>query len=241
MDSVKSYSDFEKEVDPHGDARAEPLIIQFGFPGSGSTFVWQVLNSILGNVKKTHKCPQFRPEDRVVVTVRDFRDILCTYFKRANLPVTKASIDFLVNEHAEDNSSFSDLYRVSETWGDRKNVLWLRYEDFFGNFDYLFGQIEKFFGMKLTDEQKARARSSYSLEANKARSERVAVVCRQEGGAGWIDEKWQAYTIDGINGLHVTGDGSVGKWRQIIPKEWHGYVNELLAEPLKRYGYPLES
>ncbi|MFY2558175.1 hypothetical protein ACN469_11125 [Corallococcus terminator] len=238
--AVKSYSDFEREVDPHVEARTEPLIIQFGFPGSGSTFVWQVLNSIFGNVKKTHKCPKYRADDRVVVTIRDFRDILCTYFKRANLPVTKQSIDFLVKEHAEANSSFNDLYQVSEAWAGKENALWLRYEDFVNDHDYLFGQLETFFRMKLTREQKEQASKNFSLEANKERSERVAVVCRKEGGEGWIDDKWQAYTIDGINGLHVTGDGSVDKWRRIIPPEWHGYVSELLAEPLKRYGYRVE-
>jgi hypothetical protein len=239
MDTVKLYQDFERDVDPNfslGPA-SDNVIIQYGFPGSGSTFTWQVLNSIFNNVKKTHNCPEYNERYKVVATIRDFRDILCTYFKRANLPITAQSIDFLVNQHASDQGSFIDLYKVSEIWGDKDNLLWLRYEDFFNDFDYLFSQIERFFKIKLTAEQKEHAYKNYSLDANQERVKKADSLCKQQGGQGWLDENWISYTVDGINGMHITGQGSIGKWRYIIPEELHGYVNKALEEPLKRYGY----
>src|ERR1044071_4901444 len=156
MNNVRLYQDFEREVDPNNRPADErgTMLIQYGFPGSGSTFVWQVLDSIFGNVKKTHNCPEYDERYKVVATIRDFRDVLCTYFKRASLPVSKPSIDFLVQQHATRSGSFTDLYKVSDVWGDKDNILWLRYEDFFDNFDYLFGQIEQFCQITLTDEQK---------------------------------------------------------------------------------------
>lgn len=239
MNTVKLYQDFEREVDPNhnlGDG-SDPVIIQYGFPGSGSTFMWQVLNSIFTNVKKTHNCPEYSENYKVVATIRDFRDILCTYFKRANLPITKPSIDFLVNQHATRAGSFTDLYKVSEIWGDKDNILWLRYEDFFNNFDYIFNRVEEFFQIKLTDEQKEHAHKNYSLEANQERVKKADSLCKQQGAQGWLDKTWVPYTVDGINGIHITGNGSVGKWQYIIPEDLHGYVTEALKEPLKKYGY----
>lgn len=239
MNSVKLYGDFEREVDPNcnqGDG-SEDLVIQYGFPGSGSTFVWQVLNSLFTNVKKTHSCPEYSERHKVVATIRDFRDILCTYFKRANLPVTKSSIDFLVNQHAVEADSFKDLYRVTEVWAGKDNILWLKYEDFFNDFEYLFDRIEVFFRTTLTQDQKQHARSSYSLQANQERVRQADALCKKEGAMGWLDDSWKSYTVDGINGLHITDGGSVGKWKRIIPEHLQGYVCELLEEPLKKYGY----
>lgn len=239
MNTIKLYQEFEKEVDPNRKVAGEDdmLVIQYGFPGSGSTFVWQVLNSIFGNVKKTHNCPEYSESYKVIATIRDFRDVLCTYFKRASLPITKPSIEFLVTQHAKWAGSFKDLYQVTEVWEGKENILWLRYEDFFNDFDYLFSRIEPFFDVRLDDEQRGRIYQNYSLDANRERAQKADSLCKQKGAQGWLDKTWIPYTVDGINGLHITAGGSVGKWRQMIPEALHGYVNEILEEPLKRYGY----
>jgi hypothetical protein len=234
---VRSYEDFERDVDPGLAPAGERVIVQYGFPGSGSTFVWQVLNEIFSGVLKTHNCPPYDPDHRVVATVRDFRDVLCTYLGRADLPPTRASIEFLINLHASDARSFKDLYRVSEIWGDKDNILWLKYEEFFGNFAYLFGRLEAFFNMRLEPALMSRLQAAYSLEANLERTRQADALCKQDGARGWLDKGWAAYTVDGINGNHITGSGAVGKWRRIIPADLHDYVTQLLQEPLTRYGY----
>jgi hypothetical protein len=234
---VRSYEEFERAVDPGRAPSGERVIVQYGFPGSGSTFVWQVLNEILTGVTKTHNCPPYHPDHQVVATVRDFRDVLCTYLGRADLPPTRASIEFLIKLHADDARSFKDLYRVSEVWGGRDNILWLKYEEFFGNFAWLFQQLEGFFDMRLDAGLKSRLQARYSLEANLERTRQADALCKQEGARGWLDKGWAAYTVDGINGNHITGNGAIGKWRQIIPADLHDYVTELLQEPLTRYGY----
>jgi hypothetical protein len=91
--SVKKYENFEKEVDPNLEKNNGTKVVQYGFPGSGSTFVWQVLDFIFGDVRKTHNCPDFDERTMVVATVRDFRDVLCTYLGRADLPPTQASLE----------------------------------------------------------------------------------------------------------------------------------------------------
>jgi hypothetical protein len=197
--------------------------------------MWQVLNSIFKDTRKTHVCPEYNKSYKIVATIRDFRDILCTYFKRVDLPITKESIDFIVNKLGQ--TSFKDLYKVSDTWTNREDILWMRYEEFFNNFDYVYSRIEQFFDVELTSEQKEYGREHYSLEANLERTRKADSLCNRSGSQGWLDKNWTQYTVDGINGLHITGEGCVGKWRHTIPEHLHEYVNEVLKEPLQKYDY----
>lgn len=234
---VRRYEVFEREVDPQRINDGDEVIVQYGFPGSGSTVTWQVMNAIFKDVRKTHNCPPYDPRVKMVASVRDFRDVLCTYLARAHLPATQASIEFLVKLHASDARSFKDLYLVSDIWGCRDNVLWLKYEDFFGNFGYLFDQLQQFFRVQIDPETRTRIEDEFSLTSNLERTRKANELCKQDGAEGWLDKGWQAYTVDGINGNHITGNGAVGKWRKIIPEDLHDYVTALLETPLRRYGY----
>ncbi len=236
MEDIKLYTDFEIAVDPNTKSQQnDGHVIQYGFPGSGSTFVWQVLNTFFPGTKKTHLCPDFHSEQKVVATVRDFRDILCTYFSRIDLPATAQSMELIVTKLAAE--PLNNLYKVYDSWQEQDRIMWLKYEDFFCNFDYLFKQIETFFNLQLPIDKKEFCQKNWSLEANTARSKRADKLCNRDDAQGWMDDKWTQYTITGINGLHITANGSIGKWRRIIPDHLHDYANELLAEPLARFGY----
>ena len=237
MDEARLYTAFESAVAPGTEPAPATgtTVVQYGFPGSGSTFVWQVLNALFGDAKKTHECPPLRDDYRLVATIRDFRDVLCTYFRRADLPVCRDSIDFIVNRLG--GAAFRELYKVSDTWTDERRILWLRYERFAHDFDYVFVRIESFFGIELSEEQKEHCRRRYSLQANLVRTREADALCNRAEARGWLDERWKQYTVDGINGLHITGRGAVGKWRRTIPEELHEHLNEALRAPLERYGY----
>lgn len=234
---IKKYEIFEKDVDPALAKIGSRKIIQYGFPGSGSTFVWQVLDFLFSDVRKTHECPELDKDAMVIATVRDFRDVLCTYLGRADLPPTQASIEFIARYHAVDARSFTEINKVSATWAEQPNILWLRYEDFFNQFDYLFAQIETFFGIEITAEKRSAIKNLYSRETNLERMKSADALCKQNGASGWLDKDWQAYVVDGINGNHITSTGEPGKWKRIIPADLHDYVNEVLEEPLKKFGY----
>ncbi|MEM9354720.1 MAG: hypothetical protein AAGB04_00775 [Pseudomonadota bacterium] len=173
-----------------------------------------------------------------MATVRDFRDVLCTYLTRIGLPPTRESIDFIVSKLG--SGPFRELAKMCEVWSDRSNILWLRYEDIADNFSYLFQQAEDFLDMRWSDVDKEHAQREYSLEANLKRSKNAHALCDQTNMGGWLDKSWTQYVIDGINGLHITSGGRVGKWKTIIPEDLHGYVTELLREPLMDFDYPCE-
>jgi hypothetical protein len=237
MRDVKLYTRFEEEVAPRPAAtpQAHYTIVQYGFPGSGSTFVWQILNAVFGHAAKTHLCPDYREDFRVVATVRDFRDVLCTYLHRADLPPTREGIDFIVDRLGAE--PFENLFKMDAVWGGRPNILWLRYERFVGDFDYLFTQIEAFFALQIPEDWKRRCREEFSLDANRERSRTADALCNRREAKGWLDRRWTQYTIDGINGLHVTGGGGVEKWQRAIPEELHPHLHARLRPALERFGY----
>lgn len=236
MDFAKLYTDFEDETalredDECADGR---VVVQYGFPGSGSTVVWQVLNEIFPGARKTHLCPPRRDAYRVVATVRDFRDVLCTYFTRADLPVSRDSIAFIASTLGR--TALGDLYKVRETWHGGV-ILWLRYEDIVGRFDVLFRELEAFFGIEVAPEVRARCMAQFSLDANIERMKRAEALCDRTRAQGWLDPRWKQYTVHGINGLHITANGAVGKWRRAIPAGLHDHLNECLRGPLEMFGY----
>lgn len=237
MDHAKLYTEFEadtapRESDDHGEDRM--VVVQYGFPGSGSTFVWQVLNDIFPDTRKTHICPPRLANYRVVATIRDFRDVLCTYFTRADLPISRDSIAFISSKLGA--TAIKDLYRVRDTW-DGDAIVWLRYEDVVGNFDRLFESLEAFFGIEISPDVRERCRRQYSIDANAERMRRAEALCDRTRAQGWLDPRWKQYTVHGINGLHITGSGAVGKWRTMIPVELHDHLDECLRAPLETFGY----
>jgi len=233
MNELRLYTEFENWIEPRGPAAR--AVSQYGFPGSGSTFVWQVLHELLGGVNKTHSCPDPSHTYTVAATVRDFRDVICTVMVRAGLPPTKESVVFLLTRFA--NQPLQELYEVQARWTDPERILWLRYEDFFMQPDYLFNQLENFLQIEIPAERRQYCLENFGVAANLKRSEAAADLSRKENAKGWLDKEWTQYTIHGINGLHITANGAIGKWKTIFPENIHGYVTDALREPLKRFQY----
>lgn len=233
MNELRLYTEFENWVEPRGEN--VNAVSQYGFPGSGSTFVWQVLHELLGSVNKTHSCPDPSQTHKVVATVRDFRDVICTVMVRAGLPPTKESIDFMLNRFSK--QPLLELYRVQEQWTDAGRILWLRYEDFFMQPEYLFNHLENFLEMEIPAERRRYCLENFGIAANQKRSELAAYESRGENARGWLDKSWTQYTVHGINGLHITANGAIGKWKTILPNGLHGYVTEALSEPLEKFRY----
>lgn len=134
-------------------------IIQFGIPRSGSTLVFNILREVFPDkhLKKTHslnskdlKCP-------IIATYRHPLDVMASLLQCQNREVSDAEIKkelFLLNKNG--------IWDILE-FKDRPNVLLLRYERFFNDFDYLFNEIEKFFGTQIPDQLRTSLQSTYNI------------------------------------------------------------------------------
>lgn len=233
MNAIRLYQEFEDWVKPVKSDKKKYL--QYGFPGSGSTYVWQVVNYLVNGARKTHLCPGSESDYRIVATVRDFRDVLCTYFVRSGLPATKESTQFIFERFAKE--PLKELYKVQDTWIDPERIIWLRYENFIDNDAYLFAELERFLQIKITNSQKVFCQEHFSLKANKSRCQNAIALSKGEGAVGWLDKNWTQYTIHGINGLHITSNGDVEKWKRFFSPKLQEYITETLQEPLKRFNY----
>jgi hypothetical protein len=237
---IRLFSEWDGDVSPFKPrgAPAERVIISYGFPGSGSTLVWQILNFLFGNVKKTASCPIYRDNSYVVATVRDFRDILCTYLARTNMDVCRENIDQLVSSVAQTEGVFAERELLTGAWKVTDGrIMWMRYEDFFNNYEYIFERITTFLQRPISAEEKQQVITRFNHESNRARARKAADLSVVDDGKEWLEKEWHSYVVDGINAKHITSDGAPGKWRRIIPEDLHDYVTELLREPLQRFGY----
>lgn len=212
----------------HGDGT--PDIIQFGPYRSGSTFLYQYFKQLFPE-KRILKYHAHRADEvPVVMTIRDYRDSVVSYW-RIEYPerhgqkiilgesfMTKDDIDTYTE-------AYFDLDKVLHKYLiTHSEVLVLKYELFFNNFEYLHEHISKFFGVDIPDEIKCNIEHVCSLDYNKKFQEKY--------------DDFQSYDITkGIHGDHIFTGESI--WKQVVPDELHGYFNKKLEVILNNWDYEI--
>jgi hypothetical protein len=134
-------------------------IIQLGVPRSGSTLVFNLLRAIFSerHIKKVHSLNGKESTYPIVATYRHPLDVMASFFQCQNLEVTDAELKTRVIELHR--NGILDVLKVR----DLPNVLALRYERFFDNFDYLFDKLEKFFNINVCDDLRANLKERYNV------------------------------------------------------------------------------
>ena len=201
-----------------------PDIIQFGPYRSGSTFMYQYLKLLFPD-KKVLKCHNYREEPvPVVMTIRDFRDSVISYW-RVDLGseiiigedfMTKEDIDYYSEEYVEFDEIL-DKYLLSHD-----EVLVLRYEDFNNDFEYLHDQMSEFFGIYINDYDRTRIDSQCSKDHNRKEQEKY------QGFAEYSEET-------GLHGDHIFTGESI--FDQVVPNDLKGYFNDKLSVILNNWNY----
>lgn len=207
-------------------------IFMYGMPRSGSTFIRQVLERIFTEVKSRH---EFYPNLKgPIIVYRDFRDVMASHWRISHATyqdgeiTNKMDLRFLASGILDVKTKIA----VFERYSKYRKSLYLRYEDFFENYDYLFGKIEEFFDIKI--ENKEEIIEQTDTEHNKQISDNVPVK---------IDEiNTQPFdSVDKETELHKGHiyKGTPGLWKEIIPPEYHDLVSAALSESLEKWGYEI--
>ncbi|MHA1342891.1 MAG: sulfotransferase domain-containing protein [Promethearchaeota archaeon] len=206
-------------------------------PRSGGTFVWQVLVRIFKiGVASRHR---FEKTDLPVVMVyRDFRDVVASHWRIRFGKYDSKGV--LINKHTECEikraiqivkSNLFTLRQYKTYYEKRKNVLWLRYEDFFNNYDYLFKEFENFFKIKISKELREKIKEETNREIN------IKIGNQLEHKKGTAEfDNWDRSSK--IHKRHVYTK-KIGEWEDIVPKKYHTLLNDGLKEELKEWGYSL--
>ena len=106
---------------------------------------------------------------------------------------------------------------------ERGGICPLRYEEFAPNPTLVFSALESAFGVVVAPERAARLIAESSIEKN-------AAIAQKLGNFKAIDPASQ------IHGNHIYR-GEIGGWRKFVAGRAAERLENLLHEPLRRYGY----
>ena len=112
-------------------------IIQFGPPRSGSTLIYNILKDVFIH-KSVETRHTYRNKDRkhpTVVTYRNPLDSIVSSILRYNLEPSMSVLEDQVVEF--ENNGIWTVHEIK----DNKNVLMLKYEEFFNDFEIIFDKL----------------------------------------------------------------------------------------------------
>lgn len=209
---------FYKQLDDVNESDLE--VVCYGIPRSGSTLIYQLFSGIFPEgVAKTHRYCSHRV--KTTVSFRDFRDVVVSLWRRSN----PDAVDRKMTEQEVEKFGGTCRSRIEELdrYFERGGICPLRYEEFVPNPAVIFSAIEKTFGITVPAEKAAKLIDDYSMEKN-------AEIARKLGSFKSIDPATQ------IHGNHIFR-GEIGGWRQFVSGASAQCLEDLLREPLRRYGY----
>jgi hypothetical protein len=208
------------------DLNKKPML--FGVSRSGGTFIYNIINEIFqGNVKpQSHNF--FATEQKVVATYRDFRDSTVSWWrmevgKFTNLEEKRCmSKSELVRYADRMKQRINELNKMKEYYPEN-NILFLRYEEFFNNFDFIFNQLENFLEISISPEMKKNIVEKYSLESQKKEAAKF--------------EDFRGYDeVRHIHGHHIM-NGEPKTWTKLTDPKHYFLLNYILKDGLQKWGY----
>lgn len=209
---------FYKRLDDIPESELE--VVCYGIPRSGSTLIYQLVSSIFPKgVAKTHRYSPHRV--KTTVSFRDFRDVVVSLWRRSN--PTKLDQGMTKDEVEKFGGTCRERIEELDRYFERGGICPLRYEEFASNPILIFAALEKSFGITVAPEKAAQLISEFSIEKN-------AAIAQKLGSFKQIDPASQ------IHGNHIFR-GEIGGWRQFITGSAAERLEELLRDPLRRYGY----
>jgi len=141
-----------KRLDPY-------KIIQVSPPRSGSTLIYNLLSELQPGryIKKEHGIRLSYRKHRVVVSYRHPLDSVVSMLTSKSLEFSTENI----KKEAKAIMEGIDALFVMQTWD---KVLFLKYEDFINDFDYIFDNFESFLSIKINEEIRKELKSKYNIE-----------------------------------------------------------------------------
>ncbi len=212
---LKNFSKTVLEI--FGDKK----IIQFSPPRTGSTLVFNVLREIFPKrrIDKSHNYEPKFEKYPVVVTYRHPLDAMASSIQRYGRTPTDEEIEKQIKEFEE--NSLWDILSIRH----HSNVLMLKYEEFYEDYDYIFDHLERFFGMTISAEKRRDITGKYNIEA-------VDKQVREYGDFQTYD------TVTQLHGRHISAyKGGVNYYQDFFSPAQIDYLKKVYAKLLVEFGY----
>jgi len=205
-------------------------VVQFGPPRSGTTVVYQILCSLMKESTKTHSEAGVIPftPDYWIGSCRDPRDTMCSFWRvnhhinESNYETNKIdnkSIDIIFNHYT---TNYLNIY---ESYSKLPNVIWLKYEDYYNNFHYIFDKLEEVMDIKIDLHLRNLLIEEHSISNNKRFSSKHDNFLQHDSS-----------DLSGLHGNHIFS-AEPGGWKMIVDEAYHSYMTELCKPYLDAWRY----
>ena len=200
----------------------------FGVSRSGGTLIYNIIHEIFNGNIQEQSHDFFTTDRKVIATYRDFRDCTVSWWRMVvgqfnnEDNIKTMSIRDIVNYAVRMRGRIYELDKMKAHYPEEQ-ILFLRYEDFFNNFDFIFHKIEKFLDIKITPELKETIVQKYNLSAQKKESEKF--------------EDFRYYDqVRQIHGHHIM-NGRPQTWMKLTDPKHYFLLNYILKDALNFWGY----
>ena len=196
-------------------------IIQFGPPRSGTTLIYNILKDIFNDrfVETRH---YYREKDKkfpTVVTYRHPLDSISSSILRYRLTPTNETIKQQIIEFEKNG-----IRKIIEI-KDNKNVLMLKYEDFYDNFEFIFNSFENFFNITISSNLRKLIKERYSINS-------VMQIISKMKSFKEQDKK----TF--LHGKHISiNRGRINFHKDFLNSEQIKYLNNIYKDFIKTFNY----
>jgi len=198
------------------------MILLYWLPRSGGTFIYQVLWRIFkrDSINTTHDF--LATNKKVVVVYRDFRSAALSAWKIHNKEMPKW--DDIIGIVRSTIPKIDILNKYRKVY---PNALFLRYENFFNNYSYLFTAIESYFNITIPDSLRNRIISETNLKHNKKLANNIKITTTVPFES-WDRKTW-------LHHGHIN-TGTIDSWKE-LPKNLQIVLTSGLKKQLIDWGY----
>ena len=143
-------------------------IIQFSPQRSGSTLVFNILKDLFPThvVLKKHNYSLDDKNFPTVITYRHPYDSIASLFLKDKIIPTEKTMEDAIIEFRE--GGWNDFFNQFNS----KKILFLRYEDFCNNFDYMLDSLEDYFDIKISKKKRFKLKAKYEISNVKKKIEK---------------------------------------------------------------------
>jgi len=203
-------------------------VIQFSPPRTGSTLVWNILTELFPGrrIKKKHSLRKTRLGPfhlPVVCTVRHPLDAVASCIQCRDLPLTDQTIDDLIEEF--DRLAIQTVLDIRND----PHVLILKYEQFSADYEFLFDELERFFGITIGPDQRQIIQKKYNVRQVKQKTEQMGDF------SNWDKENH-------LHGRHISKfNGASGYYQQFFSAEQIRRMSLHYQQYMQVFGYSVEA
>lgn len=217
-------------------------ILHYAVPRSGSTLIYQILLQLFDgeDIKYSHDFIEM-DDKYLIMTRRDFRDLLISHWRiwhgkfdeNRNL-INIPTKDEIIGEFRTIRMKIKVMDQYEDFYKDYDKKLILNYEDFFGNYEFIFEQLENFLEIKISEEKRKDIIDKTCLKTKMKQQSEMKIIKTER-----IFDNWDNHNDIHVNHIHPSITPKPGYWKDVIPKEFHKMVNLEFEEELKRWSYKI--